>query len=973
MGVERPVTILVVDDSASVRGFVVDCLRKSGFAVTEAANGADALRFVADHPDLVVLDVSLPDIDGFEVCRTIKADPATASIPVLHLSGVYREGRVKARALEDGADGYLSQPVSPEELIATVKTLLRVRRAEQESEERFRLLVDSAAVLVSGFDAAGRVVLWNRACEELTGRWRVDVLAHHLAPELVPEEWHRLLADEHAVPPKAPREHRWHGPGGERLIESLAFFIPGRGGDRILVLVGYDVTDRRRIEEALESRVVQSKSIVEVARAIMSSLDSHAVLELVVDRVRELLGVSRVGLAVLEPERSTSVIRFAASRGMRGAFQDLRPLHWRDGTTATAILKRRPVWSADLLNDPAFDLTPSTRATVEAEGYRAVLSVPLLAGDRAVGALAIYRDEPGPFSDDEIDLLQALAAQAAIAINNSRLYDEARQQRKEAEIVAALAREINASLDLETVLRRVAEGARELCGADLARIALRAVGGDEAVFACASGARLDVWVGMRLARGKGAGGQVLVTGRPFRTERYLDDSRITQDYRAIAEREGIVTEMVVPILIQERVEGVLYVSNRSARPFTDRDEAAVLRLSDYAATAIKNARLYDDLREAHERLERSQTQLVQTERLRALGEMAAGVAHDFNNHLAVILGRAELLQRRATDGEMVPGLEAICRAARDGADTVRRIQEFTRTRQTRPATQADLLELAREVAELTRPRWKDEAQSRGIVYDVSVTGEALRVAGHPEELREVCTNLLANALDAMPAGGSCQFRVGVDGDRVVLTVHDTGCGMSEETRRRVFEPFFTTKGPSGNGLGLAVTWGIVQRHGGTIDVESAIGRGALFTISLPAAAPAASPLKERPQPERPARSARILVIDDEPAVRSVLVDLLEESGYAVVEAVDGDEGIRQLQRGAFDVVLTDLSMPGLSGWEMAAICGEWFPSSRVGLVTGWGDQLDPARVEESGVSFVIAKPFRADDVLRRVGDALRPA
>ncbi len=968
-GHPRPITILVVDDSDPVRSFVADSLRASGFHVTEAATGTDGLRLANDTPDLIVLDVSLPDIDGLEVCRQIKGNPATASIPVLHLSGVYCESLDKARALEDGADGYLAQPVTREELIATVRTLLGVRRAGQESEERFRLLVDSAPVLVSGFDASGRVVLFNQACEELTGVRRDDVLGHPVATQLLPEIWHPLLNDEGAVPPRTPVEHRWPSPSGERLIESLAFFIPARNGNRTLVQVGSDITERKRTEEALRQRVAQSKSMVEVARAITSSLDPHAVLDLVVDRAGDLLGAPRVGLAVLEPERSDAVIRFAACRGMSADFQRLRPLHWRDGTTPTAIQERRPVWSADLLNDPAFDLTPSTRATVAAEGYRAVLSVPLLAGDRALGALVVYRDTPGPFSDEAVDLLQVLAAQATVAISNAQLYAEAQQRQKEAEIVAALAREINASLDLDTVLRRVAEGARNLCAADFARIALRQPGTEGVVFRYAAGARL-LLNGVGVEPGQGSGGQVLVTGRPFRTENYAEDPRLTKDYLAFSYHEGSITQMVVPIRSQEQVEGLLYVSNRSPRPFTDRDEAILLRLADYAGTAIKNAQLYDGLREAHERLEHSQAQLVQTERLRALGEMAAGVAHDFNNLLAVILGRAELLQRRTTDPESKRGLEAVRKAAQDGADTVRRIQEFTRTRQSRSFVAVDILDVVREVVELTRPRWQDEAQSRGLRYDVTVQGEAVPVAGHPDELREVFTNLLSNALEAMPTGGACQVRARTHDGTVVISVEDTGCGMSEDTRRRIFEPFFTTKGPRGNGLGLAVTWGIIQRHQGIIDVASTIGEGTRFTISLPAGTQAAIPSEEHLEPSPPAPDARVLVIDDEPEVRSILVDLLEDGGYTVVQAADGAEGLRQLQAGSFDIVLSDVSMPGLSGWNVASACRAQFPGCHVGLVTGWGDQLDPDLIASSGVAFVLAKPFHAADVLRRVRDAL---
>src|SRR5437899_241620 len=857
MSSERSITILVVDDNNHARSFVVDALRTAGFDVIEAATGAEGLRLASHGPDLIVLDVGLPDIDGRQVCRQIKDDPATASIPVVHISGMFQESLDRARALEDGADAYLPQPVTPEELVATVRTLLRAHRVEQESEERFRLLMDSAPILVSGFDAAGRVVLFNRACEELTGLRRDDVLGRSLAAEFLPVAWHPSLKNGDLALDPTPAETRWQSATGmERVIESQAFFIPAGNGRRTLVQVGRDVTERKQTEEALERRSAQAKSMVEVARAITSSLDLPAVLDLIVDRVRELLRIPRASIAVIEPEASDAVIRFVAYRGMRANFKELRPLHWRDGTTPTAILQQ------------------------------------------------------------------------------------------------------------------VAETAQAFCGSDVARIALREPSSGSLVFRYWVGPGPSGWVNAQIEPGRGIGGRAFAEGRPVRTENYLSDPDISKDYAPLAREDEVVAVLALPIRSEDSIEGVLYVANRSSRPFSDRDETILLQLADCAGTAIRNARLYDELREAHERLERSQAQLVQTERLRALGEMAAGVAHDFNNLLAVILGRAELLQRRATDPEVGRGLEAVRRAAQDGADTVRRIQEFTRTRQTRPFGRVDILSVVREVIELTRPRWKDEAQSQGIHYDVRVEGEPAAAEGRPEELREVFTNLLVNALEAMPGGGACRVRVRGDGDKITISVDDTGCGMSEETRRRVFEPFFTTKGARGNGLGLAVVWGIVQRHQGTIGVASTLGHGTTITVTLPVATSVVGD-EELREPSAAPQDARVLVIDDEPEVRSIVADVLLDAGYTVVQATDGAEGLRRLEKERFDMVLSDVSMPGLSGWNVASECRAHFPHCRVGLVTGWGDQLDPELVASSGVAFVLAKPFEANEVVRQVTTALR--
>jgi CheY-like chemotaxis protein len=313
----------------------------------------------------------------------------------------------------------------------------------------------------------------------------------------------------------------------------------------------------------------------------------------------------------------------------------------------------------------------------------------------------------------------------------------------------------------------------------------------------------------------------------------------------------------------------------------------------------------------------------------------------------------------------------IRQAAHDGAQTVRRIQEFTRTRSTRPFGRVDMLQVLREVVELARPRWRDQAQSRGVTYDVRIEGgQVPLVAGTVEELREALLNLLNNALDAMPAGGTFTFRSAAEGDRVVIHAADGGCGMSEETRRRVFEPFFTTKGAQGNGLGLAVVWGIIARHGGEISVDSVLGRGTTFTLRLPVPAvlpadPGAEDGSQLP------RGKRVLVVEDNAEILRSLGDLLRDNGCLVIEASSGMSALARMEAETVDLVLTDLAMPGVSGWAVASACRERCPGTPVGLITGFGDRLEPDKLEQHGIRFVVAKPFSSEDLLRAVAAALR--
>jgi len=230
-------------------------------------------------------------------------------------------------------------------------------------------------------------------------------------------------------------------------------------------------------------------------------------------------------------------------------------------------------------------------------------------------------------------------------------------------------------------------------------------------------------------------------------------------------------------------------------------------------------------------------------------------------------------------------------------------------------------------------------------------------------------NLLVNALEAMPNGGRLIFRLERLSDSVVVAAQDDGHGMSERTRDRIFAPFFTTKGPQRTGLGLSVAWGIVNRHGGTIGVEIVPGRGSTFTVRLPVSQE--TPSEQQPAvASEPRGGARVLVIEDDPDVGDVLKEILVSDGYVVIEARDGAEGLARCEAEPVDLVLSDIFMPGMLGWDVAAACRDRFPTMPVGLITGWGEQLDPEELARHRIRFVLTKPFVVDNVLRAVANAL---
>jgi signal transduction histidine kinase/ActR/RegA family two-component response regulator len=399
-----------------------------------------------------------------------------------------------------------------------------------------------------------------------------------------------------------------------------------------------------------------------------------------------------------------------------------------------------------------------------------------------------------------------------------------------------------------------------------------------------------------------------------------------------------------------------------------KQEALAAQAAELERANLEQLRINEDLT-------RTREGLVRAEKLKAMGQMAGGVAHDFNNILGAIIARSELLKLEPLPDRVREGLQLIHKSALDGAAVVRRIQDFSRVTEHRDFEAVDLGELIDDVLEMTRPLWRDKSQRLGITYEIRREyGPGLLVQGNASELREVLHNLILNALDAMPAGGGLRLAAERFGDAARLQVVDSGHGMSEEVLERLFDPFFTTKGARGNGLGLSVSYGIIERHGGRIEVASRLGAGSTFTIHLPLAAPGSARRAEMaPQGVEALRSSasrRVLVVDDEREVRMVLVDILRLMGHQVDEADSGQLGIERWLDQRHDLVFTDLGMPGLNGWDVAdRIRGEAPPGEpQIVLVTGWGAQIKPADLERHAVDRILAKPFRIEQLQQMMTD-----
>jgi PAS domain S-box-containing protein len=382
-------------------------------------------------------------------------------------------------------------------------------------------------------------------------------------------------------------------------------------------------------------------------------------------------------------------------------------------------------------------------------------------------------------------------------------------------------------------------------------------------------------------------------------------------------------------------------------------------------------RLIAIIRDVTSQREREQ-RLHQSDKLAALGQLAGGIAHDFNNLLQAILGYAQLIKQNPGNVAFVTrSLGVVEAAALDGSETVRRIQQFARLRPEEQFVPVDVNAVVNDAVAITRPRWEEkQARDRSPLRLALELGDVPPISGRPAALTEVMTNLILNAMDAMVEGGTLTIATARDGDdRVVIRVRDTGVGMTDAARRRIFEPFFTTKGESGSGLGLAMTYSIVKRHGGEIDVESRPGGGATFTLvfagTTPAAAAPSTPTRSR------ARAGRVLVVDDDAAVRATLTEMLTYAGHTVAGVAGGPAALAAHVDGRFDVVLSNIGMAGMNGWELAERLRAIDPNATILFVTGWGlHEEDLARMERLGIHRCLFKPVRPDELDLAVREAI---
>jgi PAS domain S-box-containing protein len=827
-------SILIVEDRPIDRKLLATVLASAGHRVFEATDGADALRSLnRDRPDLVITDILMPTMDGYELVRQIRDTPDVSNVPVIFYSATYHEREAKTLARQCGVAAILTKPSSPSTILTTVRSVLEAGTA----------------------------------------------------------------------PPPAPLDREHFDRDHLQLVSS---------------------TLAARISE-LEAGQQRMAAVVAIAQEVIGQRTSAARLTRVCSASREVT-LARYALLGLLDDSGTTTIELFASGFDAAASAKLRAPTVRGTPLEVVVGERRPL---------RLILPAGGNPFPDLSGNRSLLAVPLATSTRVYGWLALLTKlGADQFAEEDEAVAGTIAAYAAIAYENSQLYDAAerhtmtlRDAKERTEFALAAARMGIWEIDLN--------GGRVTWSDSLAPL-----------------------FGLTAEQAPTTHGAFFALIHP-------DDRRAIEDAleKASVERSELSIEFraIWP-------DGSLHWNAGRARVlFEGRRPVKLLGVG----IDIGGQKQLEE-------------QFRQAQKMEAVGQLAGGVAHDFNNLLTAVLGNANLLQEEPNLSETVRDeITEIVKAAERAASLTRQLLAFGRKQVMQP-TIVDLNALVADMGHMLRRLIGEHIQ-----LATALAPSLARVRADASQLEQVILNLAINARDAMATGGRLsietanvdvddsysQSHVGVQpGKYVMLAVSDTGTGMDEETKVHLFEPFFTTKDRTkGTGLGLATVYGIVKQSNGYIWVYSEKGHGSSFKVYLPVAG--RIELAERPglPVSRPARGTEmLLVVEDEPSVRQLTKILLEKAGYRVVIAANAQEAAELFQRHGDSIALliTDVVMPGPSGPALLRHLSEQRHGLKVLYMSGYADDAVPSQGALDPDAVFLQKPFTADRLVRKVREAL---
>ena len=819
----------------------------------------------------------------------------------------------------------------------------RAQEALRASDERIRLIIETSLDAVISIDRDGRITGWSAQAASIFGWTSAEAMGQSLAQTIIPERYRSAHED-------GLRRYLTTGEG--RLLNRRVE-VEALRRDRSEFPVELAITPIRSGAELTFSAFV--RDISERRRTEAALRESQQLLEAVIDNSPAVIYVKRLdGRYLLVNRRFEEIFRLSRE----------------------AILGRTDY---DLFAKEAADVFRALDVRV-AEAGRA------LAGEET----APHVDGPHDYISVKAPLADASGKTYATFGISTDITDRKRgeerlkRQIERLRLLDHITRAIAERQDLRSIFQVVVRSLEEELPIDFGCVCFYEMAERKLEVACV-GVKSHA-IALELALAERARIDIDQNGLSRCVHGELvyesDVAASTFPFPARLARGGLHALVIAPLGVKQSVFGVLVAARRAPDSFTSADCEFLRQLSEHLALAAHQTQLHSTLQQAYQDLRQTQETVMQQERLRALGQMASGIAHDINNALspAALYAQSLLERDRTLSAEARAYLTVIERAIEDVSGTVARMREFYRPRETElTLAPLDLNALIDQVRELTRARWSAMPQERGIVvaFRMDLAPRLPAIMGAENEIRDALTNLVLNAVDAMSEGGTLTLRSRLEPEgeermsgqapqkSVWVEVCDTGIGMSETVRARCLEPFFTTKGERGTGLGLAMVYGMVQRHSAEIEIESAPGRGTTVRLRFPVATlsggRASAPALESPRP------LRILVVDDDPLLLRSLKDTLGSDGHSVATADGGQAGIDEFRaaraRGQpFSVVITDLGMPQLDGRAVAAAIKSTAPETPVLLLTGWGQRLQSDGELPAYVDRVLSKPPRLADL-----------
>lgn len=591
--------------------------------------------------------------------------------------------------------------------------------------------------------------------------------------------------------------------------------------------------------------------------------------------------------------------------------------------------------------------------------------------DTAPSEFASFPEHPGAGTRLSLAALHA-EAHVRLLSGASPTGEDGRLASALRRVLAATAK-FEASGSLQGLLTDVTNSALEITGAERACVVLVGQDDDAAIHVATSATNEHATLSEE-DLSQTVVHRVLVARKALLLHDVFEDEELLG--RASITNFSLRSILCVPMVLGENLYGVVYADNASAAGSFDNTDKEVLTLfAEQAAAALRTNRLVADLQQSMDELRAMQDRLVRGERLRVIGEMSSGVAHEFNNLLTSILARVQLLNLNYLAPELKKDLGLIEKACLDAAEVVRRLQSFSKKQRQGSFRTVDVTEMCRDAVEFLRPLWSTRRRRGRPPIHVRLDEPGVRlVRGDPTELREVITNLLKNSLDVLPEGGTIVVSVADADAQVLVSVEDDGPGIPEDVLPKVCDPFFTTKGERGTGLGLCLSQQIVERHGGTFLVDSQVGRGTRVSFRI-ATVDESNTMEviEHPRVANTVAGARILVIDDDANVREPLCAYLEQAGFQVCSASNGEEGLAATPKHGPDIVISDVGMPGINGIEVCRQLRDAHPGLPVVLMSGWATGMNPIEARQAGARALLAKPFAMTQVTELLQSVLSSA